>query len=102
MVATTTDKPVLSGTANRGHRPYPATADTTNEGNEGNDNDDTEEEEDSPPMGLEVRGVFSELVVWEHGRVAGADDAVVRAMDEWVGMAAAVSIDWLLAIRWGW
>ncbi|KAI4257618.1 MAG: hypothetical protein LQ352_001604 [Teloschistes flavicans] len=52
-------------------------------------NDDEEEEEEDVGV-LEEMGEFEEVVVWGHERTVGADDEVVKGVEEWISFAEAI------------
>lgn len=50
-----------------------------------------EDEEDKEIKIMEEMGHFNEVMVWGHETVMDSEDAYVRLLEEWVGVAVSVS-----------
>lgn len=66
-----------------------------NTGREYSEGDEGEEEQEEVTMLNEV-GSFEKVVIWNHESMVEGDDAFLKGLSEWIGLAEAVS---LLSIR---
>jgi hypothetical protein len=66
-------------------------------GGDGEDHDDGDDEDAIPTGATEQVAEFERMVVWRHDVVADrADDRYVRGVEEWIGFATAVSVDFCI------
>jgi ribonuclease H2 subunit C len=63
---------------------------------------DEDEDEDEATFVAQETGEFDEIVVWNHDQLPErAEDRYMRGVEEWIGMAEAVSFFWYATCE-GW